>query len=235
MKVSLEGQPSHGLIMSIGALAILLATSACAHTPLGPVPLALWTFQEPTGAPRLSVAPGVLVGRALLDGNTSHPIAQVHMPEGAQSPFGPFAASFDPVPSGSTNARRLFAPRDSVPELTAGIAGERAQVTIMAWVRIAQPPQSGGMIAGVWNEYLRARQYALFTDLGLPCAPAPAYHSGLVAHLSPVGGPTPGQRFCITAACDPAPLQENEWCVCACVCVCVWSMCVCGQCACRSR
>lgn len=76
-----------------------------------------------------------------------------------------------------------------------------------------------GLVAGVWDEYgveggsTGARQYAIFTNLGKCQSSATnnSYRGGLAAHLSPVGGPTPGQRFCATAACDPRELAPAAW------------------------
>jgi hypothetical protein len=183
---------------------------AVAAQPL-PAPLAFWDLQEPTGHARISR--GSAGPYALLDGNTSAPIKTTAVPGGA--PFGNFAAEFSP--RSSNNSARLYAPRAAVPRITDGIGGPAAQVTVVAWVSV---PAGGveGMVAGVWDEYgvhggtTGARQYAIFLNLG-KCAPANGsqYNGGLAGHISPVGGPTPGQRFCVTAACDPRRLAPAVW------------------------
>lgn len=167
-----------------------------------PSPLAFWTFQEAEGQPRLST--GSLGTVALVDGNTSSPIQQ-----GQGGVFGPHSAYF-PGYSGN-NSQRLCASRAAAPGLTVDIAGPNATVTMIAWTRRpASATTAEGMVAGVWNEYAQARQYAIFTDLGA-CSTAPVYAGGLAAHISAVGGPTAGQKYCVTRACDPLPLPSNVW------------------------
>jgi len=117
-------------------------------------------------------------------------------------------AAYYRTPRASNSSKRLYAARDAVPALAAAIAGPDATVTLVAWVQ--RNGTNEGMIAGVWDEYGKARQYALFTALGA-CGAAPKYSGGLAAHISPVGGPTPGQRFCTTAACDPRPIPLRAW------------------------
>ena len=184
------------LLLSLGALA----------APLPP-PLALWDLQEPTGRPRVSR--GTAGPYELLDGDLDHPIPTTAVPGGA--PFGALAASFGPRPFNSS--ARLFAPRAAVPALTEGIAGPAARVTLIAWVSLPTANFSG-MVAGVWDEFgveggaTGARQYALFLNLGT-CqggGGGATYAHGLAGHISNVGGPTPGSRYCTTAACDPRRL-----------------------------
>lgn len=90
----------------------------CPNRPRGahaapPDPLALWTFQEPTGAPRLSTG---RVAYALVDGNASAPIQRV-----SDGVFGPFSAYFPA--SGGNDSQRLYATRAAAPAVTSGNAG----------------------------------------------------------------------------------------------------------------
>ena len=176
-------------------------------------PLALWELQEPTGAPRISV--GTAGPYALLDGNATFPIPTVRVENG---PFGPFAAQFLPPPA--NNSARLFAPRDSAPAITEGIAGPNATVTLVAWVKLLPGRKAEGMVAGVWDEYgivggaTGARQYAIFLNLGKCYGNnGTLYNGGLAGHISDVGGPTPGERFCSTAACDARTLGPDWHCL----------------------
>jgi hypothetical protein len=184
---------SAGQAASSGAAALAAGSVAL------PEPLALWTFQEATGAPRISSG---LHAIALVDGNASLPIAQA-----ADGVWGPHSASFPATPG--NNSQRLYAPRAAAAPLTSGIAGPAATVTMVAWVKRSGPTFEG-MVAGVWDEYAAARQYAIFTDLGA-CSTAPVYAHGLAAHISNCGGPTPGQRYCVTRACDPEALPVGAW------------------------
>lgn len=171
-----------------------------------PTPLAFWTFQEPTGTPRH--ATGIYSTYVLIDGNASAPIEQ-----STEGIFGPYSALF-PVTDGinGNNSQRLYIARENAPGLTTAIGGPNATVTLISWIkRSTMYNDTEGMIAGVWNEYLKGRQYAIFTDLGACHSNCPVYNSGLAAHISNCGGPTPGNRYCITRACDPRPLPADVW------------------------
>lgn len=192
----------------ISATCSALLVAAMAQQAL-PAPLAFWTFQEPSGSPRQTTANSVL-DALLIDGNATAPIERAE-----NGVFGPYAAFFPAIDllQHSNNSQRLYAARTTVPGLTAAISGPNATVTMVSWIyRSAQDSSisSEAMVAGVWDEYLKARQYAIFTDLGV-CSSAPVYQHGLAAHISPVGGPTPGHKYCVTAACDPAPLPTDAW------------------------
>lgn len=186
-------------------LIILSLVASCGGSP--PAPLALFKFQE-TSAPYMSTVGNAY---ALVDGNSSAPIVTEVVPGGGV--FGPRAVRFNPVDN-SNNSARLFAPRAAAPLITSGISGPTARVTIVAWVQMKQGAEA--FIAGAWDEYGRvggrtgARQYALFTNLAV-CHSAPTYVAGAAAHISPVGGPTPGYPYSETAACDPRPLPDEAW------------------------
>ena len=190
----------------------LLAVTTTALTAVAaiiPPPVALFAFQE-AGAPFFSTG---LERYALLDGNASSPITTVALPSGA--PFGARAAHFPP-PAFANNSARLYAPRDAAASITRGIAGPHARVTIVAWVRLLGAVVGGPFIAGAWDEYglvggrTGARQYAIFLNLGA-CHSAPSFTNGAAAHISPVGGPTPGSLYSQTAACDPRTLAPDAW------------------------
>jgi hypothetical protein len=188
-------------------LRALLASVAVAAAL--PPPVALFQFQE-ARAPYVSTG---LERYALVDGNATHPIVTAAVPGGA--PFGARAALFSGL-GGANNSARLFAARGDAPGLTRGIAGPGARVTIVAWVRLAAAAPGDPLVAGAWDEYgteggrTGARQYALFLNLAA-CRSAPEYPGGAAAHVSPVGGPTPGSAYCETAACDPRGLSQSAW------------------------
>ena len=169
-----------------------------------PPPVAMWTFQEDAGTPRLSVPPG-RERYALLDGDPAHPVGR-----SKGGVFGPYAASFDTKHAPNSTAMRLYAPRSGAHDITVGLGGPNATVTLVAWVQQTRSDGPEGFIAGVWDEDLRARQYALFTQLAA-CRKSPKYAGGLAAHISNCGGPTPGQRYCETAGCDPDQLPAKVW------------------------
>jgi len=168
-------------------------------------------MQEGTGEARVSE--GSAGPYRLIDGNSSSPIHTVAV---ENAPFGAFAALFNT--SETNNSARLYAPRESVPRITDGIGGPNATVTLVNWVRVSPGHLPEGFVSGVWDEYgveggaSGARQYAIFLNLGA-CSPSngSSYRGGLASHISPVGGPTPGQKYCMTAACDPRPVPPNAW------------------------
>jgi hypothetical protein len=185
---------------------LLLLSAATAWA--APSPVALWTFQE-SGAPYASSGAEPY---QLLDGNASHPIT-TRVAQGA--PFGARAALFS-VPFSSNNSARLYAPRAAAPGVTRDIAGPTATVSIVAWVQLLAPVSGGPFVAGAWDEFgvvggrTGARQYALFLNLGA-CHSAPHFANGAAAHISPVGGPTPGNPYSETAACDPRVVSPGSW------------------------
>jgi len=185
-------------------LAALLALPSPAPAGPVPAPLAFWAMQEPAGAPRVSAGRGARFAYALGDGNASQPVARA---DGGV--FGPYSARFPAA--GGNDSQRLYVARAAAPALTSAIAGAGARVSVVAWLRRGAADAAGGsFVAGVWDEFAAARQYALFLDLPTTCA-SPNFHAGLVSHVSPTGGPTPGSRYCTTAACDTPPLPADAW------------------------
>src|SRR5688572_708521 len=99
----------------------------------------------------------------------------------------------------------LYIPRNECPALD--IHGRDAQVTVLAWVRRQRKSYSQcEAIAGMWNETLKQRQYCLFLDIQL-------YHSAdqVCGHISGVGGPTPGEKWCIDVSVGKHKVLYNEW------------------------
>jgi sugar lactone lactonase YvrE len=101
----------------------------------------------------------------------------------------------------------LTIPRADCPGLN--IRGKNAQVTVLAWVK-RQPKSNGNAeceaIAGMWNETQKKRQYCLFLNIRL-------HESGeqVCGHISGVGGPTPGEKWCVDVAIGQTPVQFDEW------------------------
>jgi hypothetical protein len=193
-------------------IALLVLNPLCVHSLLQS-PLALWTLQEPTGVARVSSG---IYAYKLIDGNTSHAIERVTV-NGSAAPFGEFAAKFSAL--SYNNSARLYASRDEALAITEGISGPNATVTLVTWISLSQSNKNGGAyIAGVWDEYGKvggttgARAYALFLNLAI-CQPhnGSLFAGGVVAHISPVGGPTPGNKYCTTAACDSRKLDNDSW------------------------
>ena len=99
----------------------------------------------------------------------------------------------------------LYIKREECPQLN--IYGPQAQVTVLAWVkRQSKSYVQCEAIAGMWNETDKLRQYCLFLNLRL-------HNSAdqVCGHISGVGGPTPGQKWCIDASIGAKPVEYNEW------------------------
>lgn len=100
----------------------------------------------------------------------------------------------------------LSCPRAACPALD--LHGPDAQFTVVAWLkREPAPPEQPGCqaVAGMWNEHGR-RQYCLFLNLHIHDS---AEQVG--AHVSGVGGPTPGFKYCMDAAIGATPVPFDTW------------------------
>jgi hypothetical protein len=99
----------------------------------------------------------------------------------------------------------LYIPRDECPALN--IYGSDAQVTVLAWIkRHRKHFDQCEAIAGMWNETKKMRQYCLFLNIQL-------YDSAnqVCGHISGVGGPTPGEIWCVDVSIGATPVPYNEW------------------------
>lgn len=90
------------------------------------------------------------------------------------------------------------------------IYGTDAQVSVAAWLKREKVDYKGcQVLAGVWNEHGR-RQYCLFLNLGIWES-----REQVGAHVSRIGGATPGYKYCMDAAIGQTPLPFNVWQCCA--------------------
>ncbi|MCZ7649147.1 MAG: LamG domain-containing protein [Planctomycetota bacterium] len=152
--------------------------------------VAFWDFQEPAGGPRRSKVPH---GYALQERNG--PIARVETPG---NPFGPYAAKLH-------EGQWFNLPRAECPALD--LHGPQAQLTVVAWLaRSKKTLPHCEFVAGQWNETNKGRQYGLFLNLKLW-----GTSHCVCAHVSNVGGPTPGYKYCMDAAIGATPVPFDEW------------------------
>jgi hypothetical protein len=150
-------------------------------------------MQEPAGRPRVAVGPKAYV-------LTEHGGKVLRANEGV---FGPHSADFDSV---DTTGPWLQIARRDCPALN--FSGPRAKLTMVAWVKRRPMPDrawSCQAVAGMWNEHGK-RQYCLFLNLRI-------HDSGeqVCAHISHVGGPTPGYKYCMDAAIGATPVSFDAW------------------------
>lgn len=148
-----------------------------------------WSFDEPAGAARISRG-----AHAYALAEAEGPIARVD-----EGPVSGHAAEL-------REGQHFTLPRRACPALD--IHGRDAQVSIVAWVR-RQPGSKRGSceaVAGMWNETRAKRQYCLFLNLRI-------HQSGdqVCGHVSAVGGPTPGERYCMDASIGSTPVAFDQW------------------------
>lgn len=153
--------------------------------------LCFWDFQEEPGTPRLARGPFAYAleeRRGLL-------------PRVEDGVFGRYAALFD-------GTRYLETVRAHCPALN--ICGPEAEVTVVAWLKRLPALDHGcEAVAGMWNEYGR-RQYCLFLNLGIDYG-----RDQVGGHISSLGGPTPGDPFCLDAGIGSTAVPLNAWQCCA--------------------
>ncbi len=147
-----------------------------------------WQFQEPPGEDRVAAGPCPYRLH-----EQAGPIERV---EGGV--FGPYALRL-------REGQWLNLPRAECPALN--FHGPRSQVTVVAWLKRHRTKGNHcEAVAGMWNETRRLRQYCLFLNLGI-------WRSAnqVCAHVSSVGGPTPGYKYCMDAAIGLTPVTLDTW------------------------
>lgn len=133
------------LVTTAVAIVAIVAADADASAPTAtpaalPQPLAFWTFQEPTGAPRVSTR--AHHSYALTDGDAAHPVESTT----SGGLFGPRTANF----TAASPTQRLRAVRSAAPALTTELTGADATVSVVAWVKRPGGRWFHGFLAGVW-------------------------------------------------------------------------------------
>lgn len=94
------------------------------------------------------------------------------------------------------------------------IHGKEAQVTVAAWIK-REAKQGWQAIAGVWDETHKKRQYCLFLNAphGTKADEMVRYKmlNRIHGHVSGVGGPTKGEKYCITYSSGKTEIPFGEW------------------------
>jgi hypothetical protein len=150
--------------------------------------VSFWDFQEPTGETHIAKGP---VG------------ARLTAMAGEMDRVSP--GVFDPHALRLREGQWLRVPRQECGALN--ICGAAAQVSVVAWLQ--RHRQSGDhceAVAGIWNESRRQRQYCLFMNLHIWDS-----HHQVCGHVSNVGGPTPGYRYCMDASIGATAVPFDEW------------------------
>ncbi|MGV3660945.1 MAG: LamG domain-containing protein [Prosthecobacter sp.] len=158
--------------------------------------VAFWDFQEEAGQPRIAHGPTPYALQEM-----KGPIAR----SGEPGVFGPHCARIKPGQWFMLERSRLGA---------LDIHGKDAQVTVVAWVRRVEK-SFWQAIAGVWDETRGKRQYCLFLNApqGTRADEMKRHplQNRIHGHVSGVGGPTPGQGFCITYSSSGTEIPLKEW------------------------
>jgi hypothetical protein len=103
----------------------------------------------------------------------------------------------------------LSIPRADCPALN--ISGREAQVTVLAWIKRTKKsvmPDECEAVAGMWLETEGKRQYCLFLNLWIHDS-----SNQVCGHVSGIGGPTEGEKWCMDASINKKPVPFDEWCM----------------------
>jgi len=103
----------------------------------------------------------------------------------------------------------LNIPRKDCPGLD--IHGKDGHFTMVAWIKRQKTIHNQcEFIAGQWNESGGSRQYGLFLNIDVW-----GQKDQICGHLSNVGGPTPGYKYCMDGSMGATKIKYNEWVVAA--------------------
>lgn len=181
-------------------LPLVIAWPLAVMAEPAPVPLRIpdlagfWSFGEAAGEDRVSHGAQPLRLREM-----NGPIARA-----AEGPFGN-AVYF-------RAGQWLRIPRAELGPLN--VHGRGAEVSVVAWIK-RERKQPWQTIAGVWDETRGRRQYCLFLNAAKQTdsrtMTRAASHDLFQGHVSAVGGPTPGEKFCITYASNGAEVPFGSW------------------------
>jgi hypothetical protein len=153
--------------------------------------ISFWDFQEPAGESRLAQGPHRYALR-----EASGPVLRVE--NASRAPFGPYAAELK-------HGQYFSVPRAECPALD--LHGPDAQVSVVAWIqRHRKREVQCEVIAGMWNETQKKRQYGLFLDLRIHQA-----GDNVSGHVSSSGGPTPGYPWAMDAAIGAGYITYFDW------------------------
>jgi hypothetical protein len=176
-------------------LVIAAGTTVGIHAEDKPLPvdirdlICFWDFQEPAGQDRIAKGP------------QSYRLKEKNgliecVDDGV---FGSHAARF-------VEGKWMEISRKDCPLLD--IHGPKAQVSVVAWIKRGRHdgPRHCEAVAGIWNETRKQRQYCLFLNLGI-------WNSAdqVCGHISSIGGPTPGFKYCMDAAIGAAAVPYGRW------------------------
>lgn len=158
--------------------------------------VAFWDFQEEAGNARVSKGADKRYELEEMKG----PVMRV---EGGL--FGGYAARL-------VRGQWLMVPRAKIGALD--IHGKDAQVTVMSWIKRGDK-KAWQALAGVWDETHKKRQYCLFlygtTATNAQEMKRYPVKDRIHGHVSAVGGPTVGEKYCITYSTGATEIGFERW------------------------
>ena len=137
-------------------------------------------------------------------------VAQQGEPYCLRSRSGPLDVVEDPAAYGGRalqirEGQWLAIPRHECPRLD--IHGKDGHLTVIAWIHRGRTAHDHcEFIAGQWNESSRGRQYGLFLNITV-WGPK----NRIFGHLSNVGGPTPGYKYCMDGPMGATEIAHDAW------------------------
>lgn len=157
--------------------------------------VAFWDFREDAGKARISLE-GNQLSLLERDGDIERVDTGV---------FGPHSARI-------RHGQWFMIERKDIGPLN--IHGKDAQVSVIAWIKRETTP-AWQTIAGVWDETRSKRQYCLFLNASRSTDSGEMQRyrvsDRIHGHVSAVGGPTPGNKVCITYSSGATDIPLNEW------------------------
>lgn len=158
--------------------------------------VAFWDFQEAAGEPRMSKGGATVFALQEKKGPVERADGGVFGPHAAEIAYG----------------QRFQIDRKDVGALD--IHGKDAQVSVVAWV-MRKDPRVWQAIAGVWDETRKKRRSCLFiyASTATRADEMKRYpvKNRVHGHVSAVGGPTPGQEYCITYSSGATEIPMAQW------------------------
>jgi hypothetical protein len=137
-------------------------------------------------------------------------VAQQGEPYCLRSQSGPLEVVKDEACYGGTalllqEGQWLSIPRQECPRLD--IHGKDGHLTLVAWIKRGKTKDRHcEFLAGQWNETNLGRQYGLFLNIVVWGA-----EDRVFGHLSHVGGPTPGYKYCMDGPTGATLVPYDQW------------------------
>lgn len=178
-------------------LVLLFHTALPAQEKLEPVSdlVCVWDFDEAAGEARVSRG----TQQYALE-EVNGPIARVAGASPGKNAVRIKAGQYFRIPEGKFEAIDFHGPE--------------AQLSVVALLR-RQAGSHWQAVAGIWNETKEQRQYCLFLNASTRSDSRimERFPTGdeVHGHVSNVGGPTPGHRFCITYSSSGTKVALKQW------------------------